>query len=501
MSGRGKKIGGPTSKERKNENKIVPANPPEKKAENLSPTIPPKIVAVKGQPAVNSFVDYSDETADIDMSVLSFAHWLTEVKRQSNDRLNQLAADISAIDYTITMHNTDLTEFKRNSSIVQQQMQNQVVVVRDKLNEAFTKLTNMVKSKVHFQQEVEAEYQGLAEQLQFKTLEIETLKKAYADANDNLNNQIIVLKEELTSTKQRLDAQQKSNDVTHEHDLNKIAMVELGMHSTHQEVEKMRDDHSKSFDTIDNQAGALTAEVEKLQKELKNFQTIVHSSNLKLQTSMWNIQKYQGNEPGAPQQSPRAASQQSLYGHPRGAPHQAPHSNYALPNSSANSGTLDRMLSAPHQLPHQYQTISQTIPRSIGQKSPSPTYQPAMGHRLGSARSVGSSNQAVSPVSPASQPMLQPSASMGYNKPYSRNSFTNSVLPPATQNYQPNSMYRRSVSNMPMPVSTPQSQARSPVSSYHPEIQKYQSSHSGGTLTGHVVSTSMNQLGRAIYQR
>merc|ERR1719380_76673 len=140
---------------------------------------------------------------DLDVTVLAFAQWLSEMRARSNASLQQMLAEMGIIRNGITSNNTDLTEFKRNTATVQQQMQSQISDLRDKLTDAYTEIANMKKTKSQFEQEIHAEYQSLSEQLQFKTLELETLKKAYAQTHQQLQQQIIHMQSEVNEVRMR----------------------------------------------------------------------------------------------------------------------------------------------------------------------------------------------------------------------------------------------------------------------------------------------------------
>merc|ERR1719346_359484 len=120
---------------------------------------------------------------DLDVTVLAFAQWLSEMRSRSNSSLQQMLAEMGIIRNGITSNNTDLTEFKRNTATVQQQMQSQISDLRDKLADAYTEIANLKKTKSQFEQEVHAQNQSLWEQMQGKTMEVEGLKKMFATEN------------------------------------------------------------------------------------------------------------------------------------------------------------------------------------------------------------------------------------------------------------------------------------------------------------------------------
>merc|ERR1719436_579727 len=158
----------------------------------------------------------------IDVTVLAFAQWLSEMRSRSNSSLQQMLAEMGIIRNGITSNNTDLTEFKRNTATVQQQMQSQISDLRDKLTEAYTEIANMKKTKSQFEQEVHAESQSLSEQLQFKTLELETLKKGYAHTHQLLQQQILQLQNEVNEIRMKGDDAHRQTNVATEHHVTKV---------------------------------------------------------------------------------------------------------------------------------------------------------------------------------------------------------------------------------------------------------------------------------------
>merc|ERR550514_1727539 len=160
---------------------------------------------------------------DLDVTVLAFAQWLSEMRARSNASLQQMLAEMGIIRNGITSNNTDLTEFKRNTASVQQQMQSQISDLRDKLTDAYTEISSMKKTKSQFEQEVHAEYQSVSEQLQFKTLELETLKKAYAHTHQQLQQQIIQLQTECNELRMKSDDAHRQSHINNETSVNKVS--------------------------------------------------------------------------------------------------------------------------------------------------------------------------------------------------------------------------------------------------------------------------------------
>merc|ERR1719420_285627 len=142
---------------------------------------------------------------DLDVTVLAFAQWLSDMRSRSTASVQQMLAEMGIIRNGITSNNADLVEFKRNTATVQQQMQSQIIDLRDKLTDAYSEIANMKKSKAQFEQELTANYTSLAEQFHFRSMEQETLKKAYSQTHQQLQDQILSLQQELHEMKSKFD--------------------------------------------------------------------------------------------------------------------------------------------------------------------------------------------------------------------------------------------------------------------------------------------------------
>merc|ERR1719392_268763 len=188
--------------------------------------MPPPGSAVGGEHYDGQQQQRLPNVQDLDVTVLAFAQWLSEMRSRSNSSLQQMLAEMGIIRNGITSNNTDLTEFKRNTATVQQQMQSQISDLRDKLTDAYTEIANMKKTKSQFEQEVHAEYQSMAEQLQFKTVELEHLKKAYAHTHQQLQQQIIQLQTECNEIRMKGDDAHRQFHINNEQSVNKVSEVE-----------------------------------------------------------------------------------------------------------------------------------------------------------------------------------------------------------------------------------------------------------------------------------
>merc|ERR1719183_80996 len=237
---------------------------------------------------------------DLDVTVLAFAQWLSEMRSRSNASLQQMLAEMGIIRNGITSNNTELTEFKRNTATVQQQMQSQISDLRDKLTDAYTEIANVKKTKSQFEQEVHAEYQSMAEQLQFRTLETETLKKAYATTHQQLQQQIIHIQSEVNEVRMRGDDAYRQSHVNNESSTGKVAEIEMATQYANTELKRVRSDHDQAISNLAENMNRWNDTLRDLSKEFHDFQKVMNVNQQRIQSSLWDVQAKSGMVPSVP---------------------------------------------------------------------------------------------------------------------------------------------------------------------------------------------------------
>lgn len=137
---------------------------------------------------------------DAEVTVQSFALWLSELKARSNASLQQLLSEMSSLRDGIQGSTGEMTEFKRHSTAVQQQIGSQLTDLRDTLNSAFTEITNLVKQKGITDKELQSEINSISNQVGMKTAELEALRKSYSATHQQLKTHLITLQQSIQDT-------------------------------------------------------------------------------------------------------------------------------------------------------------------------------------------------------------------------------------------------------------------------------------------------------------
>jgi hypothetical protein len=128
----------------------------------------------------------ADSQLNLDVTVLAFAQWVSEMKTRQNNSNHQMQAEMSIIRNAITSNNTELGDFKRHSAAIQQQMQSEINEIREKLGTVFMEITSAVRNNAAVDQETRLKIQSLHEQ----AVRNETAFAQLADAADQSQSKL-----------------------------------------------------------------------------------------------------------------------------------------------------------------------------------------------------------------------------------------------------------------------------------------------------------------------
>mmetsp|Transcript_79165 Transcript_79165/g.220069 ORF Transcript_79165/g.220069 Transcript_79165/m.220069 type:complete len:397 (+) Transcript_79165:138-1328(+) len=143
----------------------------------------------------------SPETAlDLDVTVLAFAQWVTEMKSRQHNSSHQMQAEMSIIRNAITSNNTELSDFKRHSAAIQQQMQSEIIEIRESLSSVFMEITNAVRNNAAADQDIKLKIQSLNEQ----AVRNETAFAQLADAADQSQSKLRNAVQEMQHSSERM---------------------------------------------------------------------------------------------------------------------------------------------------------------------------------------------------------------------------------------------------------------------------------------------------------
>jgi len=140
---------------------------------------------------------------DLDVTVLAFAQWLTELKSRQGTTGSQVRTEMSLIRNVVTSNATDLSDFKRHGAAIQSQMQMEINEVRDSLGSLFQEITAAVRTNSASDQELKSKIQNLNE----LAIRNEASFAQLADAADQSQSKLrgAVTEMQLSSEKMRVE--------------------------------------------------------------------------------------------------------------------------------------------------------------------------------------------------------------------------------------------------------------------------------------------------------
>merc|ERR1719443_73345 len=137
---------------------------------------------------------------DLDVTVLAFAQWVSEMKTRQHNSQHQMQAEMSIIRNAIATKNSDLADFKRHSASIQQQMQSETNEIRESLSHVFMEITNAVRNNAAADQDIKLKIQSLNEQ----AVRNETQFAQLADAADQSQSKLRNAVQEMQTSSERM---------------------------------------------------------------------------------------------------------------------------------------------------------------------------------------------------------------------------------------------------------------------------------------------------------
>jgi hypothetical protein len=136
--------------------------------------------------AASSTAGAMAQELDLDVTVLAFAQWVSEMKSRQGSSHHQMQAEMSIIRNAIASNNTELSDFKRHSASIQQQMHSETNEIRESLSTVFMEITTAVRNNAAADQETRLKIMSLNEQ----AVRNETAFAQLADAADQSQSKL-----------------------------------------------------------------------------------------------------------------------------------------------------------------------------------------------------------------------------------------------------------------------------------------------------------------------
>lgn len=137
---------------------------------------------------------------DLDVTVLAFAQWVSEMKSRQQNSHRQMQGEMSMIRNAITSNQTELSDFKRHGATIQTHMQSEMNEIRESLSTVFMEITAAVRNNTAADQDIKLKIQSLNEQ----AVRNETQFAQLADAADQSQSKLRNAVQELQFSSERM---------------------------------------------------------------------------------------------------------------------------------------------------------------------------------------------------------------------------------------------------------------------------------------------------------
>lgn len=137
---------------------------------------------------------------DMDVTVLAFAQWASEMKTRQSSAMQQCGAEMSMIRNAVGSNAGDLGDFKRHGATIQSQMQSEINEIRETLSSVFMEITAAVRNNAAADQDIKLRIQSLNEQ----AVRNETAFAQLADAADKSQGKLRTAVTEMQLSSERM---------------------------------------------------------------------------------------------------------------------------------------------------------------------------------------------------------------------------------------------------------------------------------------------------------
>lgn len=226
-----------------------------------------------------------------DVTVQSFAQFLTELKARNHRVLQDMLSETSITRDSITTSNLELTDFKRHSTGISQQMQAQLTDLREKLTAAFSEITALVRQKTQADQEMMQDVNNLQTNLAAKTSELEALKRSYAQAHSQLQSCLIQIQNHLHVTQGEVATAKASCERVHRDTTHRFAEIDAGLRSIEDELTAGNAENRNQMLQLQEEIARLHESITSLGGKFAEQKRQTTATHNKFQSQVWSIEE------------------------------------------------------------------------------------------------------------------------------------------------------------------------------------------------------------------
>merc|ERR1719310_1304108 len=229
-----------------------------------------------------------DPGGDVDVTVMAYAQWLSEMKQQATNARYQQQAELDLMRDAINANNGELVDFKRHSSQVVQQLQGQVTELRARLSDAFAEMAQQSRQRTEVEQRTGNAIGGLQQALNTRQMDLDSNRRSLAEQLERLSTEVEskmqLLEGEVGNIKRALGSGQEQTIMKFSEVDKAMSIFHQNINGARQELTDTREDWKKSQDLLGQAISTLS-------QDLADFQKHASTVMNKLQSDAYHFEE------------------------------------------------------------------------------------------------------------------------------------------------------------------------------------------------------------------
>lgn len=225
---------------------------------------------------------------DVDVTVMAYAQWISEMKQQATNARYQHQAELDLMRDAINANNGELVDFKRHSSSVVQQLQSQVTELRAKLSDTVAELSQLARQRAENEKVTAVAITELREAVGNRQMEVDTGRRGMADQLERLrsevDNRMRHVEGDMSSLKKAVSGGQEQTIMKFGEVDKAMSMFHGTLGTSRQELTDTQDDWKKSQELMGKAISTLSQDMADFHK---------HTSTVlnKLQSDVYHLEE------------------------------------------------------------------------------------------------------------------------------------------------------------------------------------------------------------------
>jgi predicted nucleic acid-binding Zn-ribbon protein len=228
---------------------------------------------------------------DVDVTVMAYAQWLSEMKQRSTSMQYQQQAELDLMRDAINANNGELIDFKRHSSTIQQQLQGQVSELREKVSDLFSEMQNVSRQRAELDARSSNEVGGIREELSARQSEIDAVRRSLSEQISQLASAVSQVDSKIQCTDTEVGNMRKALGSSHEQTIGKFGEMDKAMSLFHQSVNGIRTELQETKQDWKRGQDLLGQAISTLSQDLADFQKHASTVMNKLQSDVYLLEE------------------------------------------------------------------------------------------------------------------------------------------------------------------------------------------------------------------